>query len=94
MAMWGVKVELILSYLINFGAHLKKPPLSVLVQSPGSSSQPDERIDHRSHIADEMADADEDGMLRASSSTDPAASLDIDISDETQDFRFLSNIAL
>ncbi|KAI1977603.1 tRNA-splicing endonuclease subunit sen54 [Ophidiomyces ophidiicola] len=40
-----------------------------------------------------MADADEDSLLRPSSLPDPSASIDHDISDETQDFRFLSNIS-
>ncbi|WEW56881.1 tRNA-splicing endonuclease subunit sen54 [Emydomyces testavorans] len=40
-----------------------------------------------------MADADEDGLLRPTSSPDPAAHADQDISDEAQDFRFLSNVS-
>ncbi|KMU89658.1 hypothetical protein CIHG_07465 [Coccidioides immitis H538.4] len=40
-----------------------------------------------------MADADEDGMLRPSS-VDPSSSIDHDVSDETQDFRFLNNVSL
>ncbi|EAS28504.3 tRNA splicing endonuclease subunit [Coccidioides immitis RS] len=39
-----------------------------------------------------MADADEDGMLRPSS-VDPSSSIDHDVSDETQDFRFLNNVS-
>ncbi|EEP79796.1 predicted protein [Uncinocarpus reesii 1704] len=41
-----------------------------------------------------MADADEDGMLRPSSTAITSTGVDQDISDEAQDFRFLNNLSL
>lgn len=78
----------------NLQGHPSIPPTA---QPYGVKSSKSENRDFDysySFFTDKMADADEDGMLRASSSTDPSANIDHDISDETQDFRFLSNIAL
>jgi hypothetical protein len=42
-----------------------------------------------------MADADEDLIFHPSSSShDPAVQVENDLSDETQDFRFLNNLSL
>src|SRR6266487_2031914 len=41
-----------------------------------------------------MEDLDEDAIYPPSSSQDPSTNADQDISDETQDFRFLSNLSL